>query len=102
MEHPLLYTLLFLKEWMTVEMRDEAELHGMVTDPMVLKDANGRFYIGKLMYDAMYDKWFSNPEERLNARKYDTFSNAFTELMLMNLRGAKSPAVVRGQFIQES
>jgi hypothetical protein len=79
--------------------KESVEMHGMTSDSMVLKDNNGKYFIGKLMYDALYDKWYANPEERLGARKFDTFSLAMTELILAELSGNKSNQVVQGRFI---
>jgi hypothetical protein len=76
----------------------QVELHGMISDPLILQDPNGKYYVGTLMYDAMYDQWFQNPEERLNARKHDTFSNAMTEMVLKQISGAGK--LVQGQFIE--
>lgn len=94
----LCYILMFLKEWLTVAEKDNVEMHGMTTDPMVLKDNNGKYFIGKLMYDALYDKWYANPIERLESRKFDTFSLALTELMITQLSG-KQGHLVQGKFI---
>lgn len=80
----------------------DTDLHGMKTDPMVLKDANGRYFIGRLVYDAMYDKWYSDPQERMEAPKYKCFSDALTDLILENLGQTKHPQLVRGQFIEQS
>lgn len=76
----------------------QVELHGMVSDHVVLQDPNGKWYVGTVMYDAMYDQWFQNAEERLNARKHDSFSNAMTELMMKQLSGGNQ--LVKGQFIE--
>jgi hypothetical protein len=79
--------------------KESVEMHGMTSDSMVLKDNNGKYFIGKLMYDALYDKWYANPEERLSARKFDTFSLAMTELILAELTSGKNNQVVQGRFI---
>lgn len=102
MDSPLFYTLHFLREWILMPEKENVEMHGMVTDEMVLKDNNGKYFIGKLMYDAMYDKWYANPEERLGARKFDTFSLALTELMVAQLTGKKNGHLVQGRFIEQT